>query len=80
MIMKREELQRIAEIDTILDELRKQDVNEQTEEREGLGDVVESTLNRFGITEERFKDWFNLESCKCDARKKFLNKVKLWRK
>ena len=79
-MMKKEELQRIAEMDTIFAELRKQDVNEQTEEREGLGDVVESTLNRFGITEERFKDWFNLESCECGARKKFLNKVKLWRK
>jgi hypothetical protein len=79
-MMKREDLQRMAEMDTVFAELRKQGVNEQTEEREGLGDVVESTLNRFGITQERFKDWFNLERCDCDARKKFLNKVKLWRK
>lgn len=78
--MKREDLQRMAEMDTVFEDLRKQDINEQTEDREGLGDIVESTLNRFGITEERFKDWFNLKQCNCNARKKFLNRVKLWKK
>ena len=40
---------------------------------EGLGDVVESVLKKFGITEERFKKWFNLKECNCSKRKKWLN-------
>ena len=41
----------------------------------GLGDMVEKTLSRMGITEERFKKWFNLKECNCSKRKKWLNKV-----
>jgi hypothetical protein len=46
----------------------------------GLGDMVEGTLKRMGITEERFKSWFNLKECKCSKRKAWLNKVFSWRK
>jgi len=78
--MKQEDLRRTAEMDTVFNELRKQGVNETTEDdMVGLGDVVERTLERFGITQDKFKDWFNLERCDCDARKKFLNKIKLWK-
>lgn len=45
----------------------------------GLGDVVESTLNKFGITEERFKEWFNLKECGCSKRKKWLNGLFSWK-
>ena len=50
------------------------------EEVVGLGDMVESTLKRLGITEERFKSWFNLRECNCSKRKKWLNNVLSWRK
>ena len=45
----------------------------------GLGDVVESTLKKFGITEERFKEWFNLKECGCSKRKKWLNGLFSWK-
>ena len=46
----------------------------------GLGDVVESVLQSFGITEERFKKWFNLKECGCSKRKKYLNNLFSWKK
>lgn len=45
----------------------------------GLGDVVESTLKKFGVTEERFKQWFNLKECGCSKRKKWLNGLFSWK-
>lgn len=48
--------------------------------RVGLGDVVESALKKFGITEERFKTWFNLKECGCSRRKKWLNGVFSWKR
>ena len=48
--------------------------------RKTYGDVVESTLQKFGITEERFKEWFNLSECNCGKRKKFLNNLFSWKK
>lgn len=45
----------------------------------GLGDVVESTLKKFGITEERFKQWFGLKECGCSKRKKWLNGLFKWK-
>jgi len=47
---------------------------------EGLGDVLESVLTSMGITEERFKEWFNLKECGCGRRKKWLNKLMNWKK
>lgn len=46
----------------------------------GVGDVVEAALKKFGVTEERFKKWFNLKECNCTKRKKFLNSLFYWRK
>lgn len=46
----------------------------------GLGDVVEATLKKFGITEEKFKNWFNLKECGCKGRKKWLNGLFSWKK
>lgn len=45
----------------------------------GLGDLVEETLQKFGITEERFKEWFNLKECGCTKRKKWLNGLFSWK-
>ena len=51
------------------------DTASQQYDEVGLGDMVEKTLSRMGITEERFKKWFNLKECNCSKRKKWLNKV-----
>jgi predicted flap endonuclease-1-like 5' DNA nuclease len=42
---------------------------------EGLGDLIHATLNKLGITEERFKQVLQLKECHCNARRKFLNKL-----
>ena len=44
----------------------------------GLGDVVEETLETLGITQEKFKEWFNLKECNCEKRKKWLNNLFSW--
>ena len=70
------------EMEPVIQELEKQGVtfNSKEEEFVGLGDVVETTLKTFGITEERFKQWFNLQECNCSKRKKWLNNLFSWRK
>ena len=47
--------------------------------RVGLGDAVEAALKKFGVTEERFKKWFNLKECGCSKRKKWLNGLFSWK-
>ena len=66
----------------VINELKKQGVKFNSDEGEiiGLGDVVESTLTKFGVTEERFKYWFNLKECNCKERKKWLNNLFSWKK
>ena len=69
------------ELDKVIFNLEQQGVSPNNyEEVVGLGDMVESTLKRLGITEERFKSWFNLRECNCSKRKKWLNNVLSWRK
>lgn len=70
------------EMQPVIDELKKQGVTHNSSESEivGLGDVLEGTLQKFGITEERFKEWFNLKECSCKERKKWLNNLFSWRK
>jgi hypothetical protein len=69
------------ELDQVINLLENQQISlDSSGENVGLGDVVESILQNFGITEERFKFWFNLKECGCSKRKKFLNKIKLWKK
>ena len=56
------------------------DVNSHLQnDTRGLGDVVEDTLKSFGITQERFKQWFNLKECNCTKRKKWLNGLFSWK-
>ena len=47
------------DMDNVIAELKKQGVSSTTTEDQivGLGDIVESVLNKFGITQERFKYW-----------------------
>ena len=70
------------EMGDVIDDLEKKGINFNTREEDytGLGDVLESTLQTFGITEERFKDWFNLKECNCNKRKKWLNNLFSWKK
>ena len=69
------------EIDQVIGELSDQGVTQYPfEDRTGMGDVIESALTKFGITEERFKEWFNLDECNCSERKAWLNSVFSWHK
>jgi len=80
--MPNDNLKTKAEMDTVIKDLEANGVSYNTKEGEitGLGDVVESTLQKFGVTEERFKEWFNLKDCNCSKRKKFLNNLFSWKK
>lgn len=68
------------EMDKVIKELEEQGVSVDATEMTGLGDLVEAALTKFGVTEERFKNWFNLKECNCSKRKAWLNKVFRWRK
>ena len=69
------------EINKVINELEKEGVRlDNIDEMTGLGDVVEGVLIKFGVTEERFKKWFNLRECNCSKRKQWLNKIFSWRK
>ena len=69
------------ELDKVIDDLEKKgitsDIDKQTR---GLGDVVESVLTKFGITEQRYKEWFSLEEWNCTRRKEWLNNFFSWQK
>ena len=69
------------EMDQVIQELESKGINHKTTEHQvrGLGDVVESTLQKFGVTEEKFKNWFGLQECNCTKRKKYLNNLFNWK-
>lgn len=54
------------------------DKNAHMSDTVGLGDVVETILKSVGITEERFKQLFNLKECNCTKRKAWLNSLLSW--
>lgn len=71
------------EMDDVIVELEKRGFNKDSHTEEnvvGLGDVVEEVLTKFGITQERFKEWFNLKECKCSKRKAWLNSLFSWKR
>lgn len=70
------------EIQPVIDDLKDKGIDFNSSEGEiaGLGDVVESTLSAFGITQEKFKKWFNLRECNCNERKRWLNNLFSWKK
>lgn len=66
------------EMDHVIHELEKRGINMNSHNDPnvvGLGDVVEDVLKTFGITQERFKEWFNLKECGCSRRKAWLNRL-----
>ncbi len=68
------------EMDQVINELKNKGIHQATNPNEvtGLGDVLESALTKFGITQERYKSWFGLEECGCTERKKWLNGLFSW--
>jgi len=69
------------EMDEVINQLEKRGIRyNQGDDMTGLGDVVESVLTSMGITQERFKEWFNLKECNCTKRKKWLNNLFSWKK
>jgi ABC-type phosphate transport system ATPase subunit len=71
------------ELQEVVNELKKEgvDLNNYTQ-KDGLGDVVESVLNKMGITEEKVQAFMGIGGCGCQEVKKFLNKIILpiWKK
>tara|TARA_B100000035_G_scaffold292963_1_gene282015 strand:+ start:794 stop:1030 length:237 start_codon:yes stop_codon:yes gene_type:complete len=69
------------EMDKVIQELESKGINHTTTEQQvvGLGDIVESSLQKFGITQDRFKSWFGLQECNCTKRKKYLNNLFNWK-
>lgn len=74
------------DINRVIQSLEKQGISKNDHrknigsDKEGLGDVVEATLKKFGITEARFKEFFNLKECNCTKRKQWLNGLFSWHK
>ena len=70
------------DMNRVISELEKQGVKVNDYRRaghnEGLGDIIEATLTKLGITQQRFKDFFNLKECNCTKRKKWLNGLFSW--
>jgi hypothetical protein len=69
------EIQLKEELDALIEDLEEQGFTVDTPEFVvvGFGDMIEATLNKFGITQERFKEFFNIEECNCTKRKEWLN-------
>lgn len=72
------------DMNKVISELEKQGIKSNSykfpSDKEGLGDVVEATLLKIGITEQRFKDFFGLKECNCTKRKQWLNGLFSWHK
>lgn len=72
------------EIDKVITELESLGISNtshmMSQDTKGLGDLVEEVLTKFGITEEKFKEWFNLKECNCSKRKAWLNSLFSWKK
>lgn len=73
------------EMNNVIERLEKQGINANSHmdanmDKVGLGDLVEKALQSFGITEEKFKEWFNLKECNCSKRKAWLNNLFSWKK
>jgi hypothetical protein len=70
------------EMNQVITELENRGINVNSHtnpDMKGLGDVVEDVLKTFGVTEERFKQWFGLKECGCSKRKKWLNGLFSWK-
>jgi len=79
--MSRENEQIKKEMDEAIAQLEEQGIKySNKDDLTGLGDAIESVLTSMGVTQERFKEWFNLKECNCNKRKKWLNNLFSWKK
>jgi hypothetical protein len=64
------------ELQEIVNELKKEGVDlSNYQQKDGLGDVLESVLNRMGVTEEKLQAFMGIGGCGCQEVKKFLNTI-----
>jgi ABC-type phosphate transport system ATPase subunit len=64
------------ELQQVVDELKKEGVDlSNYEQKDGLGDIVESVLGKMGITEDKVQTFMGIGGCGCQEVKKFLNKI-----
>lgn len=72
------------DIDEVIKELENWGIDSMISKEDyikiGVGDILEQTLTKFGITEHRFKKWFGLQNCNCGKRKSWLNNFFSWQK
>lgn len=71
------------EIDSVISELEKAGVTPNSHimnNIDNLKEVIDNTLSANGISQERFKEFFNLKECNCTKRKAWLNSIFSWRK
>ncbi len=69
-----------SDLDRVIRQLEKEGLRHNDDyDVVGIGDVVESVLNKMGITQDRFKSWTGLSECNCTERKKWLNGILHWR-
>jgi len=83
MLSKEENNAIKQDMDKVISKLESMGIDKNAhikEEIVGLGDIVESALQSVGITEERFKEFFNLKECNCSKRKAWLNSLFSWKK
>ena len=74
------------EIDKLIQELKEQGIDHRDHETDdqdkktGLGDVIEASLTKLGITQETFRSMLGLRECSCTERKRWLNNILSWKK
>jgi len=50
-------------------------VDSHAEDRKGLGDTIEKTFSKFGITSKVIEKIMGTKGCGCNERKNWLNKI-----
>ena len=49
-------------------------------QKAGVGDMISSIFAKFGLSEDKVAQWAGVDSCGCNKRKQFLNKILSFRK
>jgi len=73
-----ERLEAQTKLKEVVDKLKEEgiDLEQDVSAVEGVGDIVQSTLSKLGITEDVINKWSGLKGgCGCGKRHKFLNKI-----
>lgn len=76
----------INEVDQMIETFRQEEgielgnIDEKSQDLNGLGDAIERVLGKLGINEEKVAAMMGIGGCGCQARKQFLNKLFPFRK